>query len=153
MAIDLDAPIYAVPCGVPGDLDALSGRAHICDDGTRLAVTTCVVVPDPCGCVPGTLPTTIAAHIDGVSPCPDWIFIDPVNGAHELIQDPYQLCYFFSPLIRMRYLDIPFWAYLSVSFHENGVHVDGYAVGYGGFFGLLLRLADRLMTAWLLTSM
>lgn len=52
MLIDLDAEILAVPCGVPGDLDALSGRAHICPDRMRLAVTECMI--QPCNLV-GTL--------------------------------------------------------------------------------------------------
>lgn len=46
--IDLDSPIQLVPCGMPGDLDALSGRAHACDR-MRIAVTECVTLVSPCG--------------------------------------------------------------------------------------------------------
>lgn len=70
MPIDLDAPIFAIPCGDPGDLDALSGRAHACDR-MRIAVTECKEAPPgypcwPCQDVP---PKYLELRIPGLRLC------------------------------------------------------------------------------------
>lgn len=108
MPVDLDAPIYAVPCGVPGDLDALSGRAHICPDRTRIAVTECEV-PDPTPCWWCELwgedtPLYRWATVAGVATCMDTCFIHglgsrrqsltdgAINGRYRLVQRPHVPC-------------------------------------------------------------
>ena len=110
MRIDLDAPIQLVPCGVPGDVDALSGRAHICEDRMSIAVTECEPFEpgQDCGhCPPGETPRFLYATVAGVRVCASCVEVsgfhsvqvtgvEPINGGeYELEQwldGPYGAC-------------------------------------------------------------
>lgn len=89
MPIDLNALIQLIPCGEPGNVDALSGRAHVCSDRMRIAVTTCVVVP--CSyCLPDTTARFIDMLFVDVLLCPDLVWEwGGINGEHRLKQDPF----------------------------------------------------------------
>lgn len=113
MPINLDSPIYVVPCGVPGDLDALSGRAHICEDRMRIAVTECTPFEpgaDCPSCEPGTTPLHYSARVGDVAICGGCVYggglsyrydleTGSLNGDFVLTQMPSFSCRWISPVI------------------------------------------------------
>ncbi len=125
--IDLDAPIFVVPCSELGNGYRISGRAHICDDRLRIAVTECFGYCEEC--LEDTTPRVIDCLFSGVELCPDvtWLW----GGLNE---QPFRLrqaapggspqaCDYYTPdpvgVVVHNGEEYPIRAYLS--FHANSV--------------------------------